>query len=570
MADAWRLTVVVQDASGTPVSAAQLVVTVWSGGATIERRPPVVVDGTALVVVDAAAQGVVLQLRHDRFAPLAMVLVRAPSETVWRWTDPNRIVRTSGREVFVAATMGRLRFVPDGFRAENELVRRAADAMRPAVEAARRRRRKPPAFVIADADLRVALTSQNRTGYRSALASLGQVGQGGRVDAFHVARPELLGADPSAPGWERLASTAQSVDPAQQGRLHFLEYGEVGDSPSMGPRYAVGVWVPTALSRPEVRQLDMIVWLHPNTNNPDMLPQVEYPFGRPYPYGLLAVGMGENKPPAASQRFLDIPAFHLFSQHFLAYQMFAAHKSAVIVIPVAPSNHFEPFEAPGTLMRLLRELCCFLPRDLPRGGEARVHPAPPIERGVPITTCSVGRVVVAGFSVSVPRIATLMNASIPDGHYAEAIWGTRSDITAFADVWKEQWAIDGVATGFSTYLNLAASWVGSRHGRRLRVYKSDHTGGRWLPLQVREGPWASLVRGSRPITRSAGKLWAQWTGDSNGLWQAASFSNDFLLGPASGPAATMQPKLGTSGIHELMPRVCFGHAAVTSGLTGVA
>jgi hypothetical protein len=32
----------------------------------------------------------------------------------------------------------------------------------------------------------------------------------------------------------------------------------------------------------------------------------------------------------------------------------------------------------------------------------------------------------------------------------------------------------------------------------------------------------------------------------------------------------MQPKLATSGIHELMPRVCFGHAAVTSGLTGAA
>lgn len=299
----------------------------------------------------------------------------------------------------------------------------------------------------------------------------------------------------------------------------------------------------------------MVVWLHPHTNNPAVQPQSAYPFGPPYPYGLIGVRI-DDQTTAAAQRFLDIPAFHLLSQHFLAYQLLAARRQAVIVVPVAPSSHFELFTAPGTLMRMLREIYCWLPFELPRGGEAKVYPPPRI----------VGRVGVSAFSASVPFMARLMTVRSPDGHYAKEPWGGPKDVSDFYDAWREQWAIDGVADGFKRYLDQAAGWVQGGSDRRLRVYKSDFTGGRWLPTAAGRGPGASLVKGATPLTRSSGKLWAQWAADSRDRWHAVSFSNDYVLGPPAASGASPRPQLLPTGPHELMPRICFGHAAGTSGL----
>lgn len=553
----WRVVGAVADASGTPVRGARLSVSVWSGG-QVERRPEVVLAGPA-IDVDApdGALSIVLQLRHARFAPLVLALTRSPGEPTWRWTNPTRSVRTAGAEVHVDATLGRMRPAPTQHLDERDLERRV-ESVRGRLEeneaknAAARKRKKPavhPGFVMLDPEHRTALTTRDQLAYRHAGAFHPRVGR------FHLLEREPLGPDPTATGWLRFAAReVPVVDPAAQGRLYLVEYGEVGDDRSAGPRFLVGVWVPLRLHARGVTALDFVVWLHPHTNNPLANPQVRYPFGPPYPYGLI-VTRGRSNQPIAAQRFVDIPVAHIGTQHFLAYALLAARRDAVVVVPVAPSSHFEPFESPGTLMRLLRELCLWIPRD-DDGGRPAVHPPGP----------RVGRVVVSGFSASVPRLSTLMHSRVPDSHYTQEVWGTREDVSAFDRVWKEQWALDGVADGFAGYIDAAASWVRTGPDRRIRVYKSDFTGGRWDPLARRPGPWASLVRGAKPVVRSQGKLFGLWCADPQDRWHAVSVSKELVVAPSTGPGSELEPRLD-GGSHEMMPRLFFGHAAATSGLT---
>ncbi|MEV0384985.1 hypothetical protein [Nonomuraea sp. NPDC050643] len=558
-AAAWRVTVVIENASGVPVPGARLARRVWAGG-TVQQFPEVTVTGATFSFdVPGETQSIVCEVRHPRHATLVMNAVRGPGESVWRWTNATRRVRTSGSDVTIVATLGRVRPAPLGHVPEPDLDLRA-EALRPRLDEAAqknaelRRRRRPatePNYLPLDLDHRTALITRDRLAYRSQATAQRAIG------AFHVAAAPFLSATPEAEGWGRFANTSHGVDPVREGRLYLVEYGEVSDEPSAAPRFSVGLWVPHRLHAETVTALDFVVWLHPATNDRLNLPQVDYPFRAPYPYGII-VGRSLSGGVIATQRFLDIPIFHLLRQHFLAYQLAAARRDAVIVIPVAPSSHFAPFEAPATLMRLLRELCLWIPRDVPRGAEAAVHPPAPV----------VGRVAVSAFSVSVPRLHTLMRAALPDSRYAAPHWWGpgQDDAAAFDRVWKEQWAIDGVAGGFPAYADAAAVWLQQYADRRLRIYKSEFTGG-WDPLARRPGAWASLTKGATSVRRESGRVWALSAGDSQGRWQAVSLADAFVLGPESGPGAALEPRLLPSGAHELMPRICFGHAAVTSGLT---
>ncbi|WP_109530028.1 hypothetical protein [Nocardia aurea] len=71
------------------------------------------------------------------------------------------------------------------------------------------------------------------------------------------------------------------------------------------------------------------------------------------------------------------------------------------------------------------------------------------------------------------------------------------------------------------------------------------------------------------MRREDGKLWAVRASDTQNRWQAASFADSFVLGPVSGPEAALEPKLLPNSAHQLMPRICFGHAATTSGLAAL-
>ncbi len=84
-------------ATGTRVEGVRMAVTVWTGAGSTDQRPRVVVDESADFTVPAVARSVTVDLRHGRYAPLTIALVRDAGETVWRWTEPNRVVGTTGR-----------------------------------------------------------------------------------------------------------------------------------------------------------------------------------------------------------------------------------------------------------------------------------------------------------------------------------------------------------------------------------------------------------------------------------------------------------------------------------------
>src|SRR4051812_37732906 len=96
--------------------------------------------------------------------------------------------------------------------------------------------------------------------------------------------------------------------------------------------------------------------------------------------------------------------------------MVAAKRACAIVVPIAPSGHFELWQSSTTLMRMLKEICRWLPRD-DDGRHAKLHPAPP----------TVGRVGVSGFSAAGVHLAALLDRQGADIHYQDKEWGIQRD-----------------------------------------------------------------------------------------------------------------------------------------------
>jgi hypothetical protein len=153
----------------------------------------------------------------------------------------------------------------------------------------------------------------------------------------------------------------------------MFEYGEIGTTIT-APRLLIAVWLPHQFARIGCPSIDFLVWFTPNTH-PPYYPQVEFPFRGDYPYVLMAQGTGsQDDPYSAVQKYAELGFVHMFTKHRLAYQVAAAQRAAAIVVPIAPSSHFELWESPTTLRRMLKEICHGIPRD----DDARIpkiHPA---------------------------------------------------------------------------------------------------------------------------------------------------------------------------------------------------
>lgn len=369
---------------------------------------------------------------------------------------------------------------------------------------------------------------------------------------MHILAPDPLGDagtsdwPVNAPGWERFRTTVGSATPGTSGRIHVIEYGDVG-AQGTGSRFLVAVWLPHELARVGRSTIDLLVWFTPNTNPPN------YPASLgDYPYVLTAHGTG---PYSARQPYVELPFAHWSTQHFLAYQLLAARRSAAIVIPVAPSSDFALWESPTTLMHMLKDICRWLPRD-DDGRVPKIHPPP----------ATVGRVGVAGFSSAVDRLDLLLNRSGPSGRYGDRIWGSAApDHVDFDRAWRELWSIDGAFHGDlgkqARFLDKAAQWVRHQPDRRLRLYKNDFTDGRWDPRAADpRSAFGRAMRGARCVERGKDAHWAVFCAAPDRGIQALSMSKSYSVsgGVTGAPAWDNRP-------HENMPRLCTGHAFATSG-----
>jgi hypothetical protein len=548
----WTFTLQVKDVNGSLLSGVELKRSTWVGTGNVREESPIKFDASLTFVADDTVINVILKLDHPRFSPLVLNLVRSSSEPIWRWTNSTQQILTNGKNVVINAVLCRIRAAPLIHIPEDELQRRATKAKAPRDADSRRKYpKKDPPYFCAVENLPGILISKSHT-----LRFPTQ----GKISNFHLAKDSLLGDEKKA-GWERFSySVTKNIDLAQASRLYLVEYGELGREAIRGPRFLIGVWVPNTCVKISNDKMDFVVWLHPNTR-PDSYPKDDYPFTQDYPYALWSQGY---EPYTAVQRYVNLPLHHLYEQHLLAYDMSAAAKSAVIVIPVIPTSHYELFESGPTLMRLLKELCLWIPRL--DNGLARTYLPP----------SKVGHVVVSGFSASVPHIETLIYQakSTHDIHYKEDIRLLASEnvwvspAAEFDSSWKEIWAIDGYferdLAKFSQFVRAAVGWSSLSPGRRLCIYKNDSSdGSRWDPRH--EAALQHLIRNASVTERghSGDKIWAISIADPSGRWHVASFSTEYVLGNAS---STELPKLDPKGSHEMMPRLMFGHAAVTSGL----
>ena len=543
----WTFTLQLKDVNGAPISGAKLKRSTWNGQGNVHVEQPDLIGVSATFTVAAATINVICTFEHPDFAPLTLNLVRSASELTWRWTTPAQQVHTLGRTVEMAVVLGRIRAAPVQYIPEKELQDRATKAKAP-IDANHKQRhpdQKLPDYARVE-NLRAVLVTKDYTARFPTQE---------RLSDFHLAKAELLG-DQHKTNWDRFASTKHTPNLAQQSKLYLVEYGAVGVSSSPAPRFLLAVWVPNACAKIGVKNMDFVVWLHPNTR-PDSFPEDHYPFRGDYPYALWAYTEGTTY--QAVQRYVNLPLHHLYSQQFLAYQMAAAAKAAVIVIPVIPTSNYTLFESGATLMRLLKELCLWIPR-LDQG-LPQIFPPPPRVR----------RVVISGFSAAVPHIGTLLRQirTTPDPHYQTAVW--LSPAAEFDSAWQEIWAIDGYferdLAKFSTFVQQAIGWMNLSSGRRLCIYKNDFSdAARWDPRA--EPALQRLLRGVTPVERGQPKdpIWAISIADPSGRWHVASFSVHYVLGTAG---ATDVPQLNHKLLreaHQMMPRIMFGHAAVTSKL----
>ncbi|MEU1485077.1 hypothetical protein [Streptomyces sp. NPDC005752] len=539
----------VRDVSDGLLPDAVLELSTWTGSGSVTVHAPQVIGATFDFQVTDAVVNVVVSLQHGRFSRLMINLVRNPRENSWRWTDPRIQVRTQGQQVVVRAVMSRIRPAPVTFLEEADLKARAERVKAPLDAAARRRRPAPPETAPLG-PLTGALLDRNNFYLRSSMLD---------QSTFHILAPDPLGSAEqkdwpvNAPGWGRFHTLAQPATPNIDGRVHLIEYGEVGTQKT-APRFLVAVWMPHELAKVGRSAIDFLVWFTPNTA-PQKYPLAQYPYTGDYPYALQARGFGTPAEPYfALQPYVELPFAHWGNYHNLAYQMLAAKRSAAIVIPVAPSSNFDLWESPMTLMRMLREICRWIPRD-DDGKVPKVHPLPP----------AVGRVAVAGFSSAVDQLNKLLDRHGAALHYHENVWGSVTDHVQFDRSWRELWSVDGAFHGnlrrHTDFLNKGAQWVRDQNDRRLRIYKNDYTDGRWDPRREQsDGEFARAMKGATCVERGKDDHWAVFCAEPRGRIHALSMSKSFSVssGVTDAPVWDSKP-------HENMPRLCLGQAMSTSG-----
>jgi hypothetical protein len=316
---------------------------------------------------------------------------------------------------------------------------------------------------------------------------------------FHAAidpKGLLAAGSGRLPGWEALNHTVTQMSPTKQGRFAWLVWGGSAVGQPSQKRFLVAAWRPkrTTAAEPSGSR-DVIIFLTPPTTAArGYLPDTA-PFEGEYPFGL---HLWQGKP---DQPYTQIADHYLFGGlDWIAYQLLAAGRDALLVVPVIPAGNIDILQRPEVLCRLALEVILWEHRD--QGGQpdppsAVVDKAPTLqmtgaqasEKVMPQTAVpKLGSVVLAGYSQGVSYVKGVMQALT-----GSTVIGTRSsadeaanpfeaDRGVFAQAWQEIWDFDGTTAGIPLALGGPTNWartleqwqkVGSH--RLARCYHSDES-----------------------------------------------------------------------------------------------
>ena len=390
-----------------------------------------------------------------------------------------------------------------------------------------------------------------------------------KQDDIHLVKAELLTptTDPKAADWDRLQSTkVAGIDPPAQLWFRLVEYGG-----PQGARFLVALCGPTRGLLQGDGGVDAIVFYSPSTIVPlqqgaaviNLFPPSRFPFRDDYPYAETVLEKkGTVGQPYCSLGFAYLALDGQRTGFKMAYQVLAARKAAVMIMPLWPYGNTGPLRSRAGLWRLVRESVGF----------AAGMAAP---EAVPIES-RVNRLAVCGYSAGATFVSDLLSPdkeTIQDeggNGYERALWGSPADDLAKA--WKETWMIDatgGMPAVAATKARLAA-WAGESENRSFRLYQTQHTvGPTYSPaadLKAKAKDGFARLLGAAPTVNTVkddkGILQAEEVHSRDGRFSSFYFSNSFLTFPEAS-------QLHAIDAHHAVPHFAVGHAALTSGLGAI-
>ncbi len=399
-------------------------------------------------------------------------------------------------------------------------------------------------------------------------------------------------------GWGgALDGTQTSITPNMQGKFTWLEWGPPGGSPAALNRYLVGLWRPRSSSVPGSAPRDAIIFYTPYTDTVANFLRDTPPYRKNYPY---ALNQDYYDPHKLMQRYVALGLRYIFYEKFLAYQLLAAARDALLIVPIQPSGNWEVFQRAEGIQRLLKEVILFEHRQRLSSDDDPSLDTAPVGTGTGeaksltqhLPPPPLGTIVTAGFSAGMKAVKQqIINEIISYGHRPAArTWANESkdsnssyyaDPTEFFTSWREIWDLDGDMDSIGNYLQWGktlADWQrfkGSGHyvdkdsDRIARCYHTDFTG--WTAETVTKMDSILTIAGPVPGThtspiRGASPKAAERNG-TNG--SAVWFSKRYLEG--NGPSDTWNEETDAPAFwekyqHQAVPAICFAHAAVLSQL----
>ena len=417
----------------------------------------------------------------------------------------------------------------------------------------------------------------------------------GRTRFNAVTTPQLLGVNDGEQGWNCFNAKPFDIEPRTAGHFTFVEWTSP-EANSQDPRYLIALWRPRSAALATAAMRDVIVFYTPNTawdpGGKLFFPSDKSPYHGSYPYAanqrfLTGPATGTHDPQILAQRYVELGLRYLFNERYLTYDLLAAGRDALIIVPICPSGSWEVFGQPDGLHRALSEAILFERRaqDDPAMGTLDVAPAPPFVRSLhhyPMPP-SLGMVVVAGTSGGLAPVKSLLQAtSIPSVANSPILAKVyRSDPAPLYTSWRELWdfdgshqavgAISGWARTVISWQRAAGHYQGGVSDRIVRLYHTDYTG--WSPDTL------ELIRpslgGAQAQTRDRASKNGGHARELEGpTGTAVWFSRQFLErnGPAPGwntpasPSVPDQPAFWEGDQHHVVSTICFAHAAGTSRL----
>jgi hypothetical protein len=251
---------------------------------------------------------------------------------------------------------------------------------------------------------------------------------------------------------------------------------------------------------------------------------------------------------------------YLFNNVYLVYQIIAAQKNAIVVLPVNNFGDWDPFLGKDALYRCLKEISHYLHkyslltsyyRDMLEGTVDLIKFQKPIP--------SIGHIIVGAFSEGYKRLRLLFQN--PKNSFNEK---------EFDKQWKEIWDVDcaiNLYGGFEQFLNNLKSWY--KPGRRFRLFHSQTTAGSWRTKSlddlfgkgVYNPPNGKPVRGKIEKTTRISEVIAEENHHPGGDWSGIYFSDGYI-DPEKIHDTKARPEF--TDAHHFVPKIGVGYSASKS------